>query len=77
MVSSKVHRVELVDVSPEMTKREALKLEYRIKRLAGLDNIFDFQFMRGTSTERLKKLAKLIFVFTVTLYKMEVSYGPK
>jgi hypothetical protein len=25
-----------------------------------LDNIFDFQFMRGTNTERDKKLAKLI-----------------
>jgi len=28
-----------------------------------LDNIFDFQFMRGTSTERDKKLAKLIHAY--------------
>jgi len=31
--------------------------------ITALDNIFDFQFMRGTSTERDKKLAKLIHAF--------------
>ena len=33
--------VELVDISPEIPKREALKLEYRIKRLPADQKIFE------------------------------------
>lgn len=33
--------IELVDTSPEITKREALKLEYRIKRLPADQKIFE------------------------------------
>jgi len=64
--------VELVDISPDMPKREALKLEYRIKRVPADQKIFELnKVLREITIRRdLQSLRREIKVIVKIIDKL-------
>ncbi len=64
--------VELIDISPEITKSEALKLEYRIKKMSGDQKISELnKAQREISIKRdLQSLSRDIKVLVKIIDKL-------